>query len=394
MRFVPARLSAYYVAHFACTGVHLPFWSVWLASRGVAPEQIGVLLALGHWVSIVTAPLAGRVADGSGRGRVVMGVLAMVAALGFVAFTQARELFALGALALVTFGAHAALLPLAESVTQERALAGEAFYGRVRLWGSIAFVAASAAVGALVERTSIDVVPWALAAGGLACVVASQALPPRRTSAVIALVGKSPETPREPSRAIAWGPLALGIVLASAIQATHAVYYGFASLAWRAHGLGESAIGALWSAGVFAEVLLFALSPAIVARTGPAALLVIGALGGAVRWGVLAHAGGAIAPIALAQALHALSFGATHLGGMELVRRAVPSQRLASAQGIYSAVSGVAYGLATPIAGALYARHHDGAYLVVAVVAAVLSVTAAAAAPRLVRAAEPRPTSA
>ncbi|UJR80241.1 MFS transporter [Sandaracinus amylolyticus] len=386
MRHVPARLSAYYVAHFTCTGIHLPFWALWLASRDVPADGIGVLIGLGYWVSIASSPLAGRISDRVGAARPPMAVLAVIATLGFVAFSFAWGVPALAVLGVITFGAHAALLPLAESITQAHAAAGNARYGRVRLWGSLAFIVASAGAGWLVEGVGVEVVPWLMAGGTLACLVASQQMPKRADARVP--VASDEGEPAKP-RAVAWGALVAGMVLAGAIQATHAVYYGFGSLRWSALGLDETTIGALWAEGVVAEIVLFALAPPIVARVGPAPMWIAGALAAALRWVLLAHASD-VAWIAVAQLLHALSFGATHLGAMDFVRRALPITKLGTGQGMYTAILGLVYGLATPAAGALYERMHGDAYLVAAVVAGIGAVVAIAAGPAIVRAASAR----
>jgi MFS transporter, PPP family, 3-phenylpropionic acid transporter len=39
------RLSAFYGAIFLVTGIQLPFWPVWLSSRGFTASEIGMLLA-------------------------------------------------------------------------------------------------------------------------------------------------------------------------------------------------------------------------------------------------------------------------------------------------------------------------------------------------------------
>ena len=76
-------------------------------------------------------------------------------------------------------------------------------------------------------------------------------------------------------------PLAAGL-----IQASHALYYGFATLDWQAAGLDGVTIGALWALGVIAEIALFAVADRL--RVGPAILLSIGAAGAVLRWGVMA----------------------------------------------------------------------------------------------------------
>ena len=44
------------------------------------------------------------------------------------------------------------------------------------------------------------------------------------------------------------------------IQGSHALYYGFSTMDWRAVGLDGTLIGMLWGLGVAAEIVLFALS--------------------------------------------------------------------------------------------------------------------------------------
>src|SRR3546814_14043765 len=58
------------------------------------------------------------------------------------------------------------------------------------------------------------------------------------------------------------------------IQSSHAAYYGFSSLYWRASGIGETAIALLWAEGVVAEILFFALSRRFAGRLSPGTRLV------------------------------------------------------------------------------------------------------------------------
>ena len=44
-RLLAARLALFYGAYFAAVGIHLPFWPVWLESRGLDAVAIGYVLA-------------------------------------------------------------------------------------------------------------------------------------------------------------------------------------------------------------------------------------------------------------------------------------------------------------------------------------------------------------
>ena len=98
--------------------------------------------------------------------------------------------------------------------------------------------------------------------------------------------------------------------------------------------------------------------------------MVLGGVAGILRWS-LAGALTWLPFIAALQLLHALTFGASHLGAMHFLSRAVPPSAAASAQSLYAALSsGIGSGLVMVVAGALYAAYGGGAYSFMAVLSA------------------------
>ena len=139
------------------------------------------------------------------------------------------------------------------------------------------------------------------------------------------------------------------------IQCSHAAYYGFSTLHWSAAGISDSVIGLLWAEGVVAEIILFAFAGRIVPRLGIGPLLWVAAVCGVVRWGITG-ATTDLAALVVVQALHAATFGATHLAAMHFIQRAVPESISATAQGLYSAVvMGLILAFVMSGSGALYA---------------------------------------
>jgi PPP family 3-phenylpropionic acid transporter len=113
---------------------------------------------------------------------------------------------------------------------------------------------------------------------------------------------------------------------------------------------------------VVAEIVLFWYSAPIVARLGPLGLMTLGGAAGIVRWSLMGVLPG-LGPAAMLQLLHALTFGASHLGAMHFMARGVPAGAAASAQSLYAALSaGLGSGLVMLIAGALYAAYGGQAY--------------------------------
>jgi PPP family 3-phenylpropionic acid transporter len=178
-----------------------------------------------------------------------------------------------------------------------------------------------------------------------------------------------PEAPRTASvaRANPLGLLArpdflLFVATAGLLQISHAVYYAFGSISWRAAGLDESTIGMLWGVGVVAEVLLFAVAGRFVHRVGPLGYLAIAAVGGILRWPLTPLTNDPVLLVPL-QCLHALTFGAAHLGAMAYLARNIPDNVGATGQSLYYALTGgVLMGAMMPLAGTLYENFGPAAY--------------------------------
>jgi MFS transporter, PPP family, 3-phenylpropionic acid transporter len=95
------RLSAFYAATFLVTGIQLPFWPVWLASRGLTAREIGVLLAAAIWVKVLATPAIGALADKTGGRHVLMGALAAAALAAYAGLLSAGSFWLLILLNLV-----------------------------------------------------------------------------------------------------------------------------------------------------------------------------------------------------------------------------------------------------------------------------------------------------
>lgn len=372
----PLRLGSFYFGYFLIIGLYLPFWPVWLAGRGFGPDLIGLVLALGLAVRVVAGPMIAFLADRWGRRRGMLVILAMAALLGFAAFLPAQGLWAILVILLWVSATFPAMLPLADTLTLSLAARHGFDYGRVRLWGSLSFIAASLLGGALLARFGTDAVLIGLIAACALTALAATALPDLPAAATVtSSLCKGQAARPGPSWSLlvrlACRPEFLLFLLGvSAIQASHGVYYAFGTLDWQRSGHGEGVIGGLWALGVIAEIVLFGVSGHAVRRVGPVGLLLLGAAAGLLRWSGTALAPG-LPALLLLQCLHAFTFGATHLGAMHFLTRAMPPDLAATGQGLLAAMAaGIMLGLATFAAGFLYEAFAARAYFAMAALAA------------------------
>ena len=274
------RLSLFYTAYFLVIGIQLPFWPLWLESRGLTAAEIGLVLSVSLWVRIVTIPVAGVVVDRTGNRR---GALIVLSASSLAASLMYPPIDGFWPILLVTVLVSAFFSPvmnLGDNLTLLIARANRLDYGRMRLWGSISFIAAAGLGGVMAAPSGPEV--GAVPAdrrhrpdgGGI--LPAAEAPPPKPASSPLAGTagrGRVMMLMTDPAFLLFLGATA-------AIQSSHAVYYAFGTLHWRELGHSEAVIGWLWAEGVIAEILLFAFGTALGARLSPARLLMVAGLAG------------------------------------------------------------------------------------------------------------------
>ncbi|EPR9025492.1 3-phenylpropionate MFS transporter [Cronobacter dublinensis] len=357
-------LALSYFTYFFSYGIFLPFWSVWLAGVGVAPETIGLLLGSGLVARFLgSLLLAPRVKDPS---RLVfalrlLATLTLVFALGFWFGHQTAWLFVI----LVGFNLFfSPLVPLTDALaaTWQRQITMD--YGRVRLWGSLAFVIGSALTGKLVSSYDYQAI-LALLSLGVASMLIGMMLKP----------SVMPQGEARHNEAAGW-PVWRKLVsenwrflaCVSLLQGAHAAYYGFSAIYWQGQGYSASVVGYLWSLGVVAEIVIFALSKKLFSRFGARDLLLLSGVLGIIRWGLMGWTT-ALPLLIVAQILHCGSFSICHLAAMRYIAAREGSEVI-RLQSVYSAVAmGGGIAVMTVFAGFLYQHLAGGVFWVMALVA-------------------------
>ncbi len=347
----PVRLGLLYAVVFVEIGIAMPFMPVWLGALGLDAGLIGLLLALPIATKVIaTRPLMGLI-DRGVRPRTLLAAGSLTLAASYALMPAAAAIAAalLVPLIVVNAVAQAPLVPSIDYLTLAAARRSRRIdYARIRLCGSVAFLAANLAGGALLGVLG-DAVAVPLLLTGLALVATVVAASGPETGPAVtrsAETGASPPLPRV---------LRLSIAAAALIQASHAAIYAFGSLDWARHGVSPPWIGALWAIGVAAEIALFALVGLWPARwRSPFRLLGLGAGAALLRAVGLSLADGDLALLLPLQMLHGLTFGATHLGVMAAVSGFAPEGARGRAQGTVGASTALVSAVATLACGAVY----------------------------------------
>ena len=355
------RLGLFYGAVFALSGTHLPFFPVWLRAIGLDSSWIGIIIAAPAVTRFTVLPLVTALAERHHALRGAMRLSAFATALG-LALLGTQQLPPLVFVVYVaTCGLWTPLLPLTDAYALRGVLRYGLDYGRLRLWGSAAFIVGTLLCGGVADIIAPALLIWIIVAVGLLGAVASLSLQP--------LEGQPrPLGAAKDGRGLLRDASFVCIVLSAAlVQGSHAAYYTFSAIDWQAQGLGGLTIAGLWSIGVLAEIVVFALSPRF--TLPPASLVMIGAAFATTRWVLTALEPHAIG-LAAVQMSHGFSFGLTLVGTMGLMVRYVPAHMTARGQGYYAASTGIVGSAASALSGPVYAQYGPGVYYVMAAMAA------------------------
>ena len=364
LNFVPSttltRFILLYAAMYAAFGVASPFLPAFLTTRGLSPEQLGVLLSAGTAVRLLTAPLAGRIGDLIQALRAVLVVCIALAAsvtLGYLVghgfwILLGMNLLHAASLAPITILADALALGSASPSPSSGRRGFE--YGWVRGTGSAVFIVGTLLSGQAVSAFGLDLIVWLqallLAVAAFAAILVPELIHPRTGDAL---------------RAPAGGILLLFrlpvfrnlVLVAALILGSHAMHDAFAVIRWSAAGISPTTASVLWSESVAAEVLVFfVIGPALVTQLTPAGAIAVAALAGILRWTVMAQTTD-VTVLALVQPLHGITFALLHLACMRVLASIVPQGLEGTAQSIYGTIGiGAATALLVVVSGVLYAR--------------------------------------
>ncbi|HGE8503768.1 3-phenylpropionate MFS transporter [Serratia ureilytica] len=358
-------LALSYFTYFFSYGIFLPFWGVWLKGEGIAPETIGILLGAGLVARFLGSLLiAPRVKDPSHLVSALrlLALLTLAFAVGFC-FGNGW-----GWLMLVIAGFNlffSPLVPLTDALAATWQKQIRMDYGRVRLWGSLAFVIGSALTGQLVAVWGHNAILYSLILSVLAMLLGMLLKPSVMPQGEARTHGGAE---RSLWALLKEGPVWRFLLCVTLLQGAHAGYYSFGSIYWQEAGYSASTIGYLWSLGVVAEVIIFASSNLLFRRWNARNLLLLSACCGVLRWSLMAYST-ELGWLLLIQILHCGTFTVCHLAAMRFIA-ARQGQEVIQLQAVYSALAmGGGIAVMTVIAGFLFEHWQGGVFWVMAAVA-------------------------
>ena len=354
---MPFLIATFYFFYFAVIAVHIIFMPKVLEMVGYAPSEIGIIFAS---APLVRFALPFAFIRGLQLNRTVFNTAAALMALSALAFFPALHSF-WGLLASsIGLGIGLSLiLPYVEVIALSHI--GKERYGKIRLYGSVGFIAVALVLVKFLSSPEVAV-------GYLAA-----------TTALTGLIGygivrhekrvpqpdHALEDDSRPVRLLAHWPLWLGLGL---MQVSFGAFYNFFTIYETAHGISLDMTIYLWSFGVVIEiVMLYFQGPLL--RRDLLALLQFATAATVLRWLLVYLFPGNLPLLFFSQAIHALSFALFHTAAISHLFHLYSQKKLAQ-----QFFSGITYGLGGFVgavsAGYIYEYWPDRLFLVAAMIAA------------------------
>jgi PPP family 3-phenylpropionic acid transporter len=225
-----------------------------------------------------------------------------------------------------------ATLPQYEVITLNQLGQRPHLYTAVRLWGSIGFILAVTALGPLLDRHGVQLLPW----------VVLTLMAGIWLSSLLAPADKRIEDHDNPValKHVLLQPHVLALMaVCFFMQASHGPYYTFYSIYLESHDYSRSIIGQLWALGVAAEVALFVVMSRYGFRFSLKKLLMASLALTSVRWVIIGMFPDKLALLLFAQCLHAASFGLYHAVAIQFFHQVFIGRHQGRGQAIYSSIS-------------------------------------------------------
>ena len=335
--------GSFFFLYFAYVGLVSPYASLFFLDRGFNVIEIAVLMSMLQITRIVGPFSWGWLSDYLSNRVGIIRFCACLAALVFICIFFLNSYMAFFVWMFVLHTILSSLMPLGESATVHALFKDNSFdkrYGRLRLWGSIGFIAMVLVAGELFQRKGIELYPI------VGMIVLS----------LLALITFLLHEPKMERRKMVKGELLVVLfnpdvrwfLLSGFFMIfAHAALYVFYSLYLSNLGYNKFQIGLFWALGVFAEVIFFYFQSKVLSRLDAEVVLQASFGVGVVRFALIALY--PLTPVLIfAQILHAGTFAAHHSAATKLLQRWFTGPLQARGQALMATIS---YGLGGTLGG-------------------------------------------
>lgn len=334
-RNVPIKITiaAQYFLYFGVLGVFLPYFNLYCYHIGFSGFKIGVLSAVRSITLVIFSLVWSILADRYQVRRKIYIFCCFASTFlwsGFLFTIQYWEIFILTIVYGIFFSPIIAFM---EAFTMDILGKAKKSYGKVRVWGTLAFVGTVISVGKTIDFYSIEIILYAILTGSLLHALFSTGIPHITLHRRLTISSGA--------KALMYPKTVIFLICAFLMLVSHGAYYGFFSIHLEKLGFDKTFIGLAWALASISEIAVMLNSNKIFERFSMEKVLIFSMIIAMIRWTVLAFATSAPA-ILLSQLMHAGTYGAFHIASILYIDSVLPEETKTLGQSVNNAMT---YGL-------------------------------------------------
>ena len=319
----------------ATNTIIISFLPLYLQYKGLSGTEIGWVLAIGPFASIISQPLWGYISDKYRTVKWVLISTIICTLIVSILFFQMNHLAAILVFGGIFYFFSSPIGALSDSFAQRRALDLGVSFGTIRMWGSLGFAFSSLVVGEILGRAGIEWIVYPYVILGTTLLLISFTLKDVKTDA-------GAKVQLSDIRLILQNKTFMFFLLCLMfITITHRANDSFVGIYIKELGGSESLVGTGWFIAVISEAIIFASAGFWFRKFHSIQFIIaIGALF-AVRWLLYGVIENPYLIIGL-QVLHGITFAGTYIAAFDYVTKIIPETLQATGHLIfYSVMFGV-----------------------------------------------------
>lgn len=326
-------IASQYFIYFGVMGIFLPYFNLYCYHLNFSGFQIGTLSALRSVVMIMFTLIWSVLADRLQIRKPLYILCNFISTMIWAFFFFATDFKAMLVITIFYAVFYAPIISFLEAFTMDVLGLEKKSYGRLRVWGSMAFIITVIVLGRIIDLYSVEIIIALIFCGSLIQAAVSTKIPNVRI--------KKDASFTLQAKVLLKKRVGVFLFCAFLMLVSHATYYGFFSIHLENMGYGNTFIGIAWALATISEIMVMIKSDWIFKRFSMENVLVFSFMVAALRWFALFWAKSPPA-ILLLQMLHAVTYGTFHVASILYIDSLTPAEAKTLGQAANNAVT---YGL-------------------------------------------------
>jgi PPP family 3-phenylpropionic acid transporter len=326
-------IGSQYFLYFGVMGVFLPYFNLYCYHLKFSGFQIGVLSGI-RSIALVLFPLVwAGLADRFNIRRPIYIFCSFISTAIWAFYLYTTDFWAM-LLITVFYGIfYSPIISFLEAFTMDVLGTEKKSYGKMRGWGTIAFIMTVLLLGKVIDIYSIEIIIILIFFGSLAQALISIKIPDIQI--------KKQTSFSSNAKVLLKRPVIVFLFCAFLMLVSHGTYYGFYSIHLENLGYGKTFIGVSWALASIAEIIVMIKSDIIFKRFSTDNVLFFSFMVAVLRWLGLFFTTSPVIILFL-QILHAVTYGTFHVSSILYIDSLTPDEGKTLGQAVNNAVT---YGL-------------------------------------------------